>query len=516
MLVAVVAAAAVLGGGGAPAGAAAHAAAPTPIGVARAPFAPRPIGVARTPIATVRVAQFNCDISDEFPIIKASLVARAIRASGADVVGIEEGGGEIPQIAHALHWRYYDIRMQIVSRLPLVDPPDGNGLYTYVEVSPGRVVAMENVHLPAAPYGPVWVKHGKTAAQVIAMEKRVRLPAIEPDLAAARNLHARGIPTFLTGDFNSPSFHDWTRATVGTQPWRPYPLRWPVTAAVEATGFTDSFRAVHPNPVRTPGLTWPTHRTIPGVDLFLGEPKDRIDFVFSRGARPIASTIVGEPGAPGVSATVAPWPSDHRLVVSTFRVRGARPAALVTVPHRLVRIGDTVPVSFHANGPASAVAVEHLRGGTATTVAIRHVAGAHGIATVTFSSGHWAAGAYAAVLLGASGKTLARYPFWVAAPGAPPVVRTTKPVFAVGAPIGVTVKNAPGERWDWLGIYHRGANPLVAYYLQWRYTHAAIDGTFRLRPSGKFAVPLTPGRYTVYLLRDDLYVKIAGANFVVR
>jgi hypothetical protein len=248
MLVAAVTAAAVLGGGGVPA--AAHGGAH--------PTVHTPIGVPRTSIArgaTVRVAQFNCDISDEFPIIKASLVARAIRASGADVVGIEEGGGEIPQIAHALGWRYYDIRMQIVSRLPLVDPPDGNGLYTYVEVSPGRVVAMENVHLPSAPYGPVWVKHGKTAAQVIAMEKRVRLPAIQPELAAARTLHARGIPTFLTGDFNSPSFRDWTKATVGTQPWRPYPLRWPVSAAVEATGFTDSFRAVHPNPVKTPGLT---------------------------------------------------------------------------------------------------------------------------------------------------------------------------------------------------------------------------------------------------------------------
>jgi len=507
MLAVAMAAAAVLGGGGAPAGAAGH-------GAARA--AHTPIGVARTPIATVRVAQFNCDISDEFPIIKAALVARAIRASGADVVGIEEGGGEIPQIARALHWRYYDIRMQIVSRLPLVDPPDGKGLYTYVETSPGRVVAMENVHLPAAPYGPVWVKHGRTAAQVIAMEKRVRLPAIQPQLAAARTLHARGIPIFLTGDFNSPSFHDWTKATVGTQPWRPYPLRWPVTAAVEATGFADSFRAVHPDPVKTPGLTWPAHRTIPGVDLFLGEPSDRIDFVFSRGARPIASGIVGEPGAPGVSATVTPWPSDHRLVVSTFHVRGAAPPALVTVPHRLVRIGDAVPVSFHAGRPVTAVAVEHVRGGTASTVANRHIAGARGIATVRFSSRRWAAGAYAAVLVGRDGTTLSRFPFWVAAPGAKPVVRTTRPIFAVGAPIGVTVKNAPGNRWDWLGIYHRGANPLVASYLLWRYTHAAVDGTFTLRPSGIFAVPLRPGRYTVYLLRDDLYVKITGANFAVR
>jgi hypothetical protein len=466
--------------------------------------------------ATIRVAQFNCDISDEFPIIKPGLVARAIRASGADVVGIEEGGGEIPQIARALHWRYYDIRMQIVSRLPLVDPPGGNGLYTYVEVSPGRVVAMENVHLPSAPYGPVWVKHGKTAAQVIAMEKRVRLPAIQPDLAAARTLHARGIPVFLTGDFNSPSFRDWTKATVGTRPYLRYPLRWPVSAAVEAAGFTDSFRAVHPNPVKVPGLTWPTHRTIPGVDRFLGEPKDRIDFVFSQGATPVASAIVGEPHAPGTSATVAPWPSDHRLVSSTFRVRGATPAALVTVPHRLVRTGDAVPVSFHAAGAVAAVAIERIHGGAGTVVARRSVAGGPGIGTVGFSSAGWGAGAYAAVLLAPDGRVRSRFPFWVAEPGAPPVVRATKRVFAVGEPIGVTVKDAPGDRWDWLGIYHRGANPLVASYLLWRYTHSAIDGTFTLRPSGIFAVPLTPGRYSVYLLRDDLYVKIAGAGFSVR
>jgi len=54
------------------------------------------------------------------------LALKGIKKSGADVVGIEEGGGEIPQIAHALGWRYYDVRMQIVSRLPLVDPVEEN------------------------------------------------------------------------------------------------------------------------------------------------------------------------------------------------------------------------------------------------------------------------------------------------------------------------------------------------------------------------------------------------------
>src|SRR5689334_15647306 len=342
MLVAAVAAAAVLGGGGAPAAAANGGAhmpigvgrtpiAQTPIGVGRTPIGQTPTGVGRTPIATVRVAQFNCDISDEFPLIPARLVARAIRASGADVVGIEEGGGEIPQIARALGWHYYDVRMQIVSRLPLVDPPGGNGLFTFVEVAPGRVAALENVHLPSDPYGPYWVRAGRPPRAVLALERRVRLPAIEPDLRAAHRLRARGIPVFLTGDFNSPSFRDWTNATVGTRPDIRYPLRWPVSVAVERAGFTDSFRAVHPSAVRTPGLTWPTHRTIPGVDNFTGDPKDRIDFVYAAGARTTASRIVGEPGAPGISASVAPWPSDHRLVVSTFQVRGAHPSALVTV-----------------------------------------------------------------------------------------------------------------------------------------------------------------------------------------
>ena len=468
---------------------------------------------------TISVAQFNCDISDEYPIITATMVARAIRASGADVVGIEEGGGETAQIAHALGWRYYDIRMQIVSRLPLIDPPGGNGLYTFVEVSPGRVAALENVHLSAEPYGPIWVKQGRTAAQVIAMEKRVRLPEILPDLAAAKTLHAQGIPVFLTGDFNSPSFRDWTKATVGTRPYLDYPLRWPVSAAVEAAGFTDSFRAVHPNPVTVPGLTWPTHRTIPGVEQFGVAPKDRIDFVFAMGADTVASSLVGEPHAPGVSTVVTPWPSDHRLVVSTFRLTGGTPPALVTVPDRLVTAGMAVPASFHAATGARAVAIQRLGpGGAATTVAVRAVgaAAARGIGTVAFSSRGWTAGAYRAALLGAGARVLSSFPFWVQAPGTVPTVRTTAPSFAFGRPIGVSITDAPGDRWDWLGIYRRGANPLVAPYLLWRYTHSAIDGTFSLRASAPSAVPLKPGRYSVYLLRDDLYVKIAGADFTVR
>ena len=329
---------------------------------------------------------------------------------------------------------------------------------------------------------------------------------------------AQGIPVFLTGDFNSPSFRDWTKATVGLRPDLKFPLRWPVSLAVERAGFTDSFRAIYPDPVTVPGLTWPTHRTYKHTETFAHAPKDRIDFVFSSGATPTASRIIGEPGAPGISASVSPWPSDHRLVVSTFSLAGAVPPTLVTVPQRLVTFGTPVPVSFHADGVAAAtVAIERRQPGPAAIVASRRVDGRDltGLGTQTFASDLWAPGAYVA-LLKSGGRTLSSFPFWVEAPNTPPVIYTSSRTFAAGDPIVVNVRDAPGDRWDWLAIYKRGANPNVAPYVLWRYTHSAIDGQFKLGPAAVGPWPLPAGSYSVYLLRDDLYVEIARADFSIR
>ena len=65
-------------------------------------------------------------------------VAQAIKKSGADVAGIEEACGHMPRLARLVGWPYYDRRLQIVSRYPLVDPPGGNGVYTFVQLAPGQ------------------------------------------------------------------------------------------------------------------------------------------------------------------------------------------------------------------------------------------------------------------------------------------------------------------------------------------------------------------------------------------
>jgi Endonuclease/Exonuclease/phosphatase family len=480
-------------------------------GGAASPASPTPAAV----VTTLTVGQFNTDISDEYPRIDDAKVAEAVKDSGAEVVGIEEGGAAIPKLAKDLGWSYYDVRMQIVSRLPLIDPPDGNGVYTFVEVSPGHVVAMENVHLPSSPYGPYWVRDGKTAQQVVAMEKRTRLPSILPQLAAAKTLQQQGIPVFLTGDFNSPSFLDWTSATVGTQKYMRFPVRWPVTAAVVADGFHDSYRTVYPDPVKDPGLTWPVHRPIAGWNPTPRDPHDRIDFIFATApATPTASIIVGETGGPQLSAIVTPWQSDHRDIASTFTVTGVTPPTLVSMASRLITVGDPAVAAYHApSGGSVQVGLAPQGGGSFTSIGTQGVSGTDG--TLTFDTGSWTPGAYEARLVDASGNLASTYPFWVEAPGTVPTIAVSQPSYRTGQPILVSWQNAPGERWDWVAVYTRDADPNVASYLTWAYTKSTVDGSMTLDKTSFGPWPLKPGKYSVYLLKDDLYVKVAAVSFTI-
>src|SRR6188474_149395 len=105
-------------------------------------------------------------------------VAAAIRASGADVVGLQEPTMNTRTIAEKLGWNYSE-RTSYMSRFPIIDPPGAKGLYVFVEPGPGRVVAVANVHLPSDPYGPYEARDGATRAQVLQLENDLRVPAVQ-------------------------------------------------------------------------------------------------------------------------------------------------------------------------------------------------------------------------------------------------------------------------------------------------------------------------------------------------
>ena len=108
-------------------------------------------------------------------------------------------------------------------------------------------------------------------------------------------------------------------------------------------------------------------------------------------------------------------------------------------------------------------------------------------------------------------------PFWIAKPGATTTLGTGKKTYAVGEPVDVSWQLAPGNRWDWLGVYKRGADPNVAYYKLWGYTGATVDGQLQIdETSNGSPWPLPPGKYDVILLKDDSYAEIARAPFTVQ
>ena len=448
-------------------------------------------------------------------------VVATIEAADPDIIGFQEATANECVIADRLGW-FCEPRLQLISRFPLLDPPGANGAYALAEVRPGRFVAISNVHLPSDPYGPYLVRDGEPRSAVLALERSTRVPAIRQQLDVLPELASSGVPVFLTGDFNSPSYLDWTPAVDAVRDEVRYPVVWPVSKALADAGFRDSYREIHPDPVAVPGFTWTPPGTLESVP---DEVHDRIDWVLVHGpAETLGTKLVGEADGPDVDVERDPYPTDHRGVVSTFRVIPADPPPFAAVGTRRVFVGDDLTVRFH--GPGSRLVLVRAGDGAAAALASRSTDGADG--AVRFPTGDLAPGAHEALLVKGSGAILSRSPFWVYAAGSGPRVRTTKAVYDVGEPIRVRWWAAPGYRFDWLGVFPPGRgpdgqNPQTCnagtcgngYYLLYHYTDASIQGSTRIGPksfAGYRTWPLKAGRYEIRLLMDDGYRLLAISN----
>jgi hypothetical protein len=457
-----------------------------------------PTPTPRQPVS-LRIATLNIEYGGE--VVDFDATVRAALALDADVIGVEEAWGNIPRLAVAMGYRYHDRAHHVISRLPLIRPA-GDPSYLLADTGDG-VIAIANMHLTSSPYGPAMAMRGRSAAEIVETEERVRVPEIEAVAISLANLADDGIPAFIVGDLNSPSHLDWTTETTGERPQIIEPIAWPVTTLLEGSGFVDSYRAVHPDPTSDPGLTWPADRprTDDGWNPPRTAPHDRIDYVWYTGAvTPETVQILGEEGAADLSSS--PWPTDHRGVVASVSVTpGAAPIA-VAVDDPLVVLGQTVSVRTYADVPVSV----QLRDADGTVV----TSGDDG----TIETSGLALGAYSVVM--ADGDTdLASTPMWVVGFDLPPDVRVADDTIARGDPLEVSWSGAPGHRWDWIGVYRRGADPEVAWYLTWAYTGATVEGSVTLDGDAEGRWPLPPGEYTVHLLVDDSYQTLASADFTI-
>lgn len=269
--------------------------------------------------------------------------AEVIRAAHADIVGIQEGSrfpaGEHVDNAHAvanmLGWHYVaqGRNRGIMSRFPIVDQT-AKLWGARIEVPGYANVWAFNTHFAHAPYQPfqlLGIPYAdapflNTAEEAIAAAAEARAKHATDMLAEINAVSSSTVSSsavsgsatvFVTGDFNEPSPLDWTTQAVAAGRC-PMVVDWPTANAFYADGFVDTYRHAHPDPVASPGWTW-TSITPPDDPT---DHPDRIDFVMVRAAEAeiIRTEIVGESDR-YADIVVSPYPSDHRAVVSTVRLR---------------------------------------------------------------------------------------------------------------------------------------------------------------------------------------------------
>ncbi len=240
-------------------------------------------------------------------------VVDVIRASGADVVAMQETYGSGPRIADALGWTLYlrSSNISVLSRFPIIDThaifePFHSGGVT-LDLGAGRRATVFSIWLRHLPDYDAAIDDGADAAQLILAEAPTRLREINAILSALlpHVRAAKRVPLVVAGDFNSPSHLDWTEAARDHN--RGLVVRWPVSRAMANLGFVDAFRRARPDPVAEPGRTWSPR--------FTDARQDRIDYVYVLGDN---VTIAD---ARMLDQHAERWPSDHAAVLATLRLR---------------------------------------------------------------------------------------------------------------------------------------------------------------------------------------------------
>jgi hypothetical protein len=293
-------------------------------------------------------------------------------------------------------------------------------------------------------------------------------------------------------------------------------VEWPTSVAAEAAGLVDAYRAVYPDPVSRPGLTWPAQRPFvegynPAAD---GHAEDRIDLMYVSPEVTVDEVLImGEKESEYSDLSVSPWPTDHRGLLATLRLEPMTPQPLVTVSRRLVSVGDEVEVRVAGAEAASVVAVPRDADASTVVFELPQPESRRWLLASEFVG----AGRFDVVARDADRIELARAALWIAGPGDRASIRTDRGSYASGEPVGVRWSWAPGNRADWVAIYARGATVADGRPVMNVVTGASVEGSGVFgEASHRRRWPLEPGGYTAHLLMDDLRVSLASADFTIR
>jgi exodeoxyribonuclease-3 len=254
-------------------------------------------------------------------------------ASGADIIGAQELDDSAGRsIAAAMGFHYHQQSggdIQVISRYPIVATSPSN-LGVNISVSPSQSIWLFNSHLAPYPYQPYDLRDGLLSTNenaVIAAANSARGGQVTTYLSDMADALDSDLPVFFTGDFNEPSFLDWTAEAASATP-RPFDLKveYPASKRIVDAGMIDSFRAFRPDEVSDTAYTWTPGYPYP--TLSSTEVHDRIDIIYHAGTGVTATsafTVGPIDGNPNTHFAVAGYNADHRAVVVEYDLPGCSP-----------------------------------------------------------------------------------------------------------------------------------------------------------------------------------------------
>jgi hypothetical protein len=188
--------------------------------------------------------------------------------------------------------------------------------------------------------GSTWKKRPPmTDADSIMMDnvKSKRDNGIMAFLDHAEKDRKEGRIVILGGDFNEPSFQDWTRESAHMFDRNGLVIPWTVSTMLAAYGYIDTYRQLFPDPVTHPGITYPSDNPLMAVFKLSWTPdadeRERIDFIYyapHKGLKLQDAVIWGPNGSicrhqrvqdstqDSFRVGEGVWPSDHKALLVTF------------------------------------------------------------------------------------------------------------------------------------------------------------------------------------------------------
>ena len=318
----------------------------------------------------IKIMQFN--VWHEGTVVKGGFeaVADEIARADADFVAISEVRNYhdtrfCDRIVEALKKRgktYYSFYSQdsgLISRYPIKENTtvyplnnDEGTLYRALVDVDGREIAVYTGHidyrhcasyLPRGYDGSTWKKLPAivTDIDVILEYNRAskRDDAIEKFLRIAMDDRAAGRIVLFGGDFNEPSHRDWTAQTKDLWDHNGTVIPWDCTMMLERAGFIDAYREKYPDPVKSPGFTFPADCAGADIGKLAWTPdvddRERIDYIFYAPCEGLSLkdiTLVGPLGTicrgqrvqekreEEILSPVGVWPTDHKALLATFRL----------------------------------------------------------------------------------------------------------------------------------------------------------------------------------------------------